>query len=388
MRILHLGKFYPPAPGGIETHLRTLAVSQARLGARVEVLCVNHADEAGDDVTFSRFRRTPSRVDRDEQVVIRRAGRLASIARLDVCPGIHRELTRSRHDRPDIVHLHTPNATMLLALAAFNPGPAIVVTHHSDIVRQRFLRHALTPFERVVYGRARRVLATSPAYLGGSPTLRRHEKKVDSLPLGIDLAPFLAPSATTLEHERAWKPADGAPLWLMVGRLIYYKGLSVALAALRETPGRLLIIGTGPLERESREHAARLGVADRVIWRGHAADEEVQGAYRAATALWFPSIARSEGFGMVQVEAMASRCPVINTAIPHSGVAWVCPHGEAGLTVPVGDASAFAAAANTLASEPGLRDRLGDEGRRRAVAMFSQERMAERSLEIYQEALN
>ena len=85
--------------------------------------------------------------------------------------------------------------------------------------------------------------------------------------------------------------------------------------------------------------------------------------YLAADAFWFPSNARSEAFGLVQVEAMASGCPVINTAIPHSGVPWVSPHEETGLTVPVDDPAALAAAANRLLTEPGLRDRLGAAGR-------------------------
>ena len=80
--------------------------------------------------------------------------------------------------------------------------------------------------------------------------------------------------------------------------------------------------------------------------------------YLAAHAFWFPSNARSEAFGIVQVEAMAAGCPVINAAIPHSGVAWVSPHDVSGLTVAVDDPVALADAANRLLAEPGLRDRL------------------------------
>ena len=152
-------------------------------------------------------------------------------------------------------------------------------------------------------------------------------------------------------------------MWLCVGRLIYYKGLSVALAALRDVPGRLLVIGTGPMEAELRSRAVELGVADRVVFHGRASTDELVGAYRAATALWFPSTARSEGFGLVQVEAMASGCPVINTAIAGSGVPWVCRHEREGLTVPINDPAALAAAAKRILTEPGLRERLAGAGR-------------------------
>ncbi len=127
------------------------------------------------------------------------------------------------------------------------------------------------------------------------------------------------------------------PLWLSVGRLVYYKGLATAIDALDSVPGRLMIVGRGPLERELRARAVDRGVAERIEWAGHVDDDALVGAYRAATALWFPSNARSEGFGLVQVEAMASGCPVINTAIPHSGVSWVSLDGESGLTIPLGD---------------------------------------------------
>ena len=60
---------------------------------------------------------------------------------------------------------------------------------------------------------------------------------------------------------------------------------------------------------------------------------------------------------------MASGCPVINTAVPHSGVAWVSRDGESGLTVPINDADAFATAVRRLVEEPGLRDRLGNGAR-------------------------
>jgi rhamnosyl/mannosyltransferase len=205
--------------------------------------------------------------------------------------------------------------------------------------------------------------------------------------LGLDLSPYLDPSAAALKHARLLRERHSGPLWLSVGRLTYYKGFDVALDALRQVPGTLLVIGTGPLEADLRRQAARLGVADRVVWTGYATPDELVGAYHAATALWFPSNARSEAFGLVQVEAMASGCPVINTAIPNSGVTYVCPDGITGLTVPVNDALAFAAAARRLLDEANLRGRLSQESRLRATAEFDHQVMARRSLDVYADVL-
>ena len=385
-RVVHLGKYYPPSPGGIETHTQTLARTQAELGADVRVVVVNHAARDGRDATFDRFTRTPYAEDRDGPVRVTRVGRWANVAKLDVAPGLAAALRRLLRDPPDVWHLHAPNVTMMLAVLAAPRIRPLVIAHHSDIVRQRVLKYAVRPIEHAVYRRAARILPTSAAYAEGSELLRRFADKVTPLPLGIDLAPFTNPSAAALAHAGKFRERFGSPLWLSVGRLIYYKGLHVGFEALRSVPGKLLVIGTGPLEAEWKRKAADLGVADRVVWYGHATADELVGAYLAATALWFPSVARSEGFGLVQVEAMATGCPVINTAVPGSGVAWVCRHQREGLTVPMNDPAALAAAANRLLSEPGLRERLAAGGRQRADE-FGHRVMAERSLDIYREVI-
>jgi len=387
LRVCHLGKYYPPASGGIETHVQTLAQAQAMLGADVRVICVNHADANGSDSTWRRFGRTLTVADHDGLVQVLRVGRWATLARLDVCPQLASVLRRLMDDPPHILHLHTPNPTMLLALAWFCPAVPLVVTHHSDIVKQRFLHYPFSVFERLAYRRAARLLATSPAYAGGSHVLTAFCSKVRPLPLGLNLDPYLHPSAAARAFAANLRQKFEGPIWLSVARLTYYKAIHIALEALVHTPGTLLVVGIGPLAQKLRDRAAQLGVSDRVVWMGYVSPDELVGTYLAASALWFPSNARSEGFGLVQVEAMAAGCPVINADVPQSGVTWVCPHEVTGLTVPLNQPAALAAAAQRLLKEPRLRTRLTAAARRRAEQEFSREVMARRSLEIYRDVL-
>jgi glycosyltransferase involved in cell wall biosynthesis len=374
LRVCHLGKYYPPAPGGIESHVRTLARAQAGMGMEVRVLCVNH--EAG-----------PTVVEHDGPVKVTRLGRSAAVAKLDVCPDLGARLARVE---ADILHLHVPNPTMILGLLWVRPGTPIVVTYHSDVVRQRVLGPLFRPVERLAYRRVRAILATSPIYPTGSRFLRPYGDRLHVLPHGIELKPYLDPAPDDLARAARIRArhARGGPLWLCAGRQVYYKGFLNAVRALTRVPGTLLLIGDGPDQPALRAEAARLGVSDRAVFLGslpHYLD--VVPYYRAADAFWFPSNARSEAFGLAQVEAMACGCPVLNTWISHSGVSWVSRHEETGLTVPVDDPVALAAAAYRLVTEPGLRDRLAAGARRRAAQEFDQHTMAERSLDIYQRVL-
>jgi glycosyltransferase involved in cell wall biosynthesis len=369
-RVCHLGKYYAPAPGGIESHVRTLARAQAELGMRVRVFCINH--ETG-----------PTSVERDGPVDVVRFGRAASAAKLDVCPDLRPALARLE---TDIVHLHVPNPTMILALlGARRLRAPVVVTYHSDSIRQRIRSALFRPLERLAYRRVRVILPTSPLYPAGSRFLRRYTDRLQVLPHGIDLQPFLEPSAADRAEADRLREHRRGPFWLGCGRLVYYKGFLNAIRALTRVRGTLLLIGDGPDQAMLRDEARRLGVLERVVFLGHV--PKVVPYYLAADAFWFPSNARSEAFGIVQVEAMASGCPVINTYIPHSGVSWVSRHEETGLTVPVNDPVALADAANRLLTEPGLRDRLAAGARARAIREFDHRTMAQRSLAIYRGVL-
>lgn len=201
-----------------------------------------------------------------------RVGRWASLARLDVCADLPRLLEQLE---ADVLHLHVPNPTMLLPLAVQRSRTPLVITYHSDVINQQRLAKLVRPFEDRVFRRAGAVLATSPTYAAGSALLQAHRHKVRVLPFGIEVSPYLHPAAEVCAAAAEWRATHGQPLWLAVGRLVYYKGLHNALRALREVPGRLLVVGTGPLEGELRQLAGTLGVADRVVWRPRLSDRDL-----------------------------------------------------------------------------------------------------------------
>jgi glycosyltransferase involved in cell wall biosynthesis len=158
---------------------------------------------------------------------------------------------------------------------------------------------------------------------------------------------------------------------LFVGRLAAVKGVPVLLTAFaglrRAFPGAsLTLIGDGPERARLAAEAARLGLTGAVTFAGTRAQDEVAAALAQTDIFVLPSFA--EGVPVVLMEAMASRLPVVATAI--AGVPELVEHGVAGLLVPPGDALALEQALKRLLGDPGLRQRMGAAGRAAVVAGF------------------
>ena len=149
---------------------------------------------------------------------------------------------------------------------------------------------------------------------------------------------------------------------------------------------RLVIIGEGECANALRETAAEAGVANRVRFTGAVDDATLLAAYAAADAFVLPSLNRGEAFGLVLLEGMRARLPVVASAIEGSGIGEVVADGETGLLVPPGDADALASALARLRNAD-LRARMGARGRERFEERFTLERSAQRWLDLYQDVL-
>jgi glycosyltransferase involved in cell wall biosynthesis len=363
-RVLQVGKFYPPHVGGMESHLRTL--------------CMGIRDRANVEVIVSAGgRRTAHSV--IGGIPVSRVGTLATLASAPLCPGMAREIAGRSCD---LVHLHHPNPAAFIAYLASRNRSKLVVTYHSDTVRQRVSSRLYEPVLRRVLDRADAIIATSPEYLASSPLLRRYDDRTMVIPLGTDVS-----ALRSVERSEIWRVRQkfGGRLVLSVGRLVYYKGLEYLIRAMRAVDGTLLIVGDGPLRAQLEQLAAGLELQQRVVFLG--AVDEVGPYYHAADVFALPSCERSEAFGLVQVEAMACGTPVVNTDL-RSGVTFVSPHGVTGFTVPRRNPPALAAALNRLLDDAPLRSALGAAAMHRAMTEFNEERMADRTMELYHRVLH
>ncbi|HEU4560701.1 MAG TPA: glycosyltransferase [Longimicrobium sp.] len=363
LKVLHLGKFYPPHPGGMETHL--------------ELLCRTIRDEVDVEVIVSADGKQTVRETIDG-VPVTRIGTRFTLSSASFNPGMAKAI---READAGIVHLHHPNPTAVLSYFAARPRGRLIVTYHSDIVRQKVLGPLVSPLIHAMLGRAYAIIASSPQYAASSPVLRRHEKRVRVIPFGIDAAEFQRVAASEVARIRE---RYGPRIVFGAGRLVYYKGFEYLVRAIQHVGGaRLLIAGDGPLREPLAALVAELGVKDRVTLLGAVPD--LRPYYHAADVFALPAVARSEAFGIVQMEAMACGLPIVNTSLD-TGVPFVSPHGETGLTVPPADVGALAAALATLLDDADLRGRMGEAGRLRIELELSAERMAERTLALYREA--
>jgi glycosyltransferase involved in cell wall biosynthesis len=362
LRVLHVGKFYPPHHGGMESH--------------VETLCTELAPEVDVEVIVSADGRDTVR-ETVGGVSVTRIGTRATLASASVNPGMARAIRRSR---AHVVHFHHPNPTAVLSyLASGRRGP-LVVTYHSDIIRQRVLGALFTPVLHRFLRGAHAILASSPDYARTSPVLRAHADRVRVVPFGIRTEEFEHADMDEVARLRA---LYGPRVVLAAGRLVYYKGFDYLIRAMSAVDGRLVILGDGPLRASLERYAAGLGLSDRVTLAG--AVPELAPYYHAADVFALPAVARSEAFGLVQLEAMAAGLPVVNTRID-SGVPFVSRDGESGITVPPADVQALAGALGLLLDAPALRDRLGEAARERVRREFSLERMVADTLALYHEA--
>jgi glycosyltransferase involved in cell wall biosynthesis len=261
--------------------------------------------------------------------------------------GLRRAAWRASRDA-DLVHAHwLPLGGIAMRLGR----PFVVQLWGTDVE----LGRRAPWLARRILRRARATLCASNALADAARELGAGEVRV--IGSGVEVPPTVGEEATP-------------PEVLYAGRLSAEKGILDLLAA-ADDGMKLTIAGDGPL-RERVPGAL-----------GFVPHDELGPLYDRAAVVAVPS--RREGFGVACAEAMAHGRPVVASAV--GGLLDLVVDEETGLLVPPGDVGALREALRRLLADEELRARLGANARRRAEETLSWERVTDRTLAAYEEAL-
>ena len=301
-------------------------------------------------------------------------------------PGEARDAARALFDaeavtpgtRYDVLHCHfatlAPRVQRLRAAGVLS-GRLLVHCRGNDVAAELPRRPGVA---RRLFASADGVVANSEHFRQAAIRLGAREADSTVIPSGLDLSGF---------PYRDAPPPDGPLRLLTVGRLVEKKGIAYLLDALATLENATLdVLGDGPLRGDLEARTQRLGLAERVRFRGAVTHAEVGKAMRGADVFVACSVTAASGDQDAGTntlkEAMATGLPVVATR--HGGIPELVRDGTEGVLVPERDPPALAAAIRALAYDPGRWPVMGAAGRARVEAGFSQAASAAKLLAAYE----
>jgi len=321
-------------PGGVQAHVRDLAVALIGLGHDVSVITPADDESALPPYIVSTGRAVPVPYN-------------GAVARMAFGPLSARRVRRwLREGDFDVVHVHEPTTPSLSLLATWSFDGPIVATFHTSVQRARTLAAAYpilqTALEKIsariaVSQAARRTLVE---HLGGDAVL---------IPNGVSMASF-----ADVEPFRGW-PGNGGALGFLGRFDEARKGLPVLLAAFEKLaatrPGLRLLIA-GPGDPDEVRSALPAELADRVELLGLVSDDD-KGRMLASVDIYVAPNIGGESFGIVLLEAMAVGTPVLASDL--DAFRAVLDGGRSGQLFATGDPDDLAAKAAELLDDPAAR---------------------------------
>jgi rhamnosyl/mannosyltransferase len=346
MRIVHLGKFYHPAFGGIETAVQQLAEAGVQGGH--EVRCVVSQD-------FS-FR---SRSEVINGVEVKRLATFGRFLSAPLSPYFFESLAET-----DVVHVHLPHplaeASLLLKLILARRKPTLVPYFHSFPIQQGRLgalwfKFITTP----ILNAAKAILISNRFILEAFPQIRPWKDKVR-------ISPFSTECISSADFETRVESIKNSKTVVAVGRLVGYKGYHLLLRAwalvLRREPSlrgyRLHVIGGGPEYDRLLEIIQEEKISDSAFLEGHCTDEKKSKLLAQAAMFVAPSVSSVETFGISILEAMGQGLSVVTTSLG-TGVAELARGGECGEVVAPGSIESLADAMARLLLNSEKRTHVG-----------------------------
>ncbi len=368
IKVLQINKLYYPDIGGIERTVQHIAEGLKDTVEMSVLVCQPKGRGVKESING---------------VPVQRCGSIGTLFSLPISFGFLWVLRRSAQGQ-DILQFHAPFPLGDLACLLSGYHGKVVLYWHSDVVKQKKLMVLYRPVMERFLKRADAIIVGAEGVIKGSSYLKPYRNKCVTIPFAVN---------QKIEQEgkkymdQAKPNLDQYARFLFVGRLVYYKGVDLLLKAFKTIKNaELTIIGSGELDESLKTYVHDYEMSDRVHFLGKVEEERLYQAFSECDVFVLPSVAKSEAFGLVQLEAMAYGKPVINTNLP-SGVPEVSINGITGLTVQPGNRKELSNAMKWLVDHPHERWEMGRASRKRLESNYTVDVMMKRLMELYQRLL-
>lgn len=383
MKIVQTNKAYYPKVGGIETTITTLSEGLVKyFGLEVEVLTCNHK------VFYKEISETINNVS------VKYLPTYGFLYSLPISPNYFGALSRLSGD---ILHIHEPfplaDLSVLMNSKIKSNFKKIVVSWHSDIVRQKWILKFYKRYINSFLYMVDKIIVSNPQLIVNSDFLPKYENKCVIIPIGVNLDWAIDKNIKINcneynNYQNLNEFRKDKNLILFVGRLVYYKGINYLIEAMRYVDNAvLLIIGSGPLKKEIYRMISKYKLEEKIKVISEVDRKILEYFYKNCDLLVLPSIRKSETYGIVQIEAMACKKPVICTEIG-TGTSYINQDGVTGLVVPPENSFALASAINKILNDEKLRLFFSENAKIRAFNEFTDYKMVEKTFELYKSLLN
>lgn len=359
MKILHVYQVYLPDDfTGIPKVIWELCEGMAALGVETEVLCLSdnaseHTKSVGNHLVHTASRNVT----------------IAS-ARLSIDVFVkYKQLV----NKFDIIHYHYPWPIGDALHMLFGSHKPSLVTYHSDIVKQKLLKHLYAPLENIFLRNVNCIVATTPNYAASSMNLLKFQDKVAVIPIGLP-----ARTEPALEGITHWESLVGKDFFLFVGAQRYYKGLNILIEAARETGLPVVIAGHDKIEG--------MDIPPNVRFVGAVSDEHKECLLSLSRAFLFPSNLRAEAFGVALLEAARAGKPMVSCEIG-TGTSFINEHAVTGYVIRPNNVAELASAMQTLAKSDDTVENFGRNAAQRFEEYFTRKTMCHAYLDQYVELL-
>jgi glycosyltransferase involved in cell wall biosynthesis len=385
MRVLMLSWEYPPhVVGGLGRHVADIVPALTEEGVTVHLVTPRRA---GGKPLERAGSLTVHRVDSESESgldfftsTVRTNSRLEEVAE-DIC----------RREGIQLIHNHDwLTSFAATSLKTKHMLPLLATIHATERGRARGplgsdLQRSIDRAEWNLTYEAWRVITCSQYMAGevmgffGTPA-----DKIDVIPNGVKASQFARRENADPSAFRARYAAADEDIVLYVGRVVAEKGLQVLVEAvplvLAEHPkAKFIVAGTGFLLPELQKRSLEMGVANKIYFTGFIPDEDRDGLYQVASCAVFPSL--YEPFGIVALEAMAARVPVVVSLA--GGLQEVVRHSDTGITVYPDNPVSLAWGINHTLARPDWAKQRAENAYQVVLSEFNWPRIARETAAVY-----